>query len=184
MTRLRFNGLNVVDMGVGILVNISIPNAYKKQIQGIMDRFKVGNEYDLSEYKAKRSLKANALLWHYADELAKVLKTTKEHIYKVAIYNAGRFEILETRDTKTKTKEEVAEEFCKRWRMNGLGWFAFQDNVRPEVIYMYYGSSVYNTAEMARIIDFLQDECKRQGIEIRPEEEVNAMLNEWEKEHG
>ena len=190
MTRLRFNGFNVVDMGVGVLVNISLSNAYKKQIQSIMDRFKVGNEYDLSEYKAKRSLKANALLWHYADELAKVLKTTKEHIYKIAIYNVGRYEILETKDkidksgNIEKTKEEVAEEFCKRWCMNGLGWFAYQDHVRPEIIYMYYGSSVYNTAEMSRIIEFLQDECRRQGIEIRPKEEVESMLKEWKKEHG
>lgn len=184
MTRLRFNGFNVVDMGVGILVNISLPNAYKTQIQGIMDRFKAGKEYDLSEYKEKRSLKANAYLWKLADELAKVLKTTKEHIYKVAIYNVGKHDILEAKDTPTKTKEEVAEEYCRLWNSNGLGWYAYQDKIKPEVIYMYYGSSVYNTAEMSRIIEFLQDECRRQGIEIRPKEEVESMLKEWKKEHG
>ena len=32
---------------------------------------------------------------------------------------------------------------------------------------------------MARLIDFLQDECRRQGIETRPKEEVEAMLKEW-----
>lgn len=190
MARFKISALNVADMGVGILMNINIPIQYKNVVQAILDGFKAGNEYEFTQYKAKRSLRANALLWKYADELAKVLRTTKEHIYKVAIYNVGRHEILETKDKFDKngnierTKEEIAEEFCKRWCMNGLGWFAYQDKIRPEVIYMYYGSSVYNSSEMSRIIDFLQDECKRQGIETRPKEEVDAMLNEWEREHG
>ena len=184
MARFKINALNVADMGVGILMNINIPMQYKNAVQAILNGFKAGNEYEFNQYKAKRSLRANAYLWKLADELATVLKTTKEHIYKIAIYHAGKFEILETKDTETRTKEEVAEEFCKRWRLNGLGWFAYQDKIRPEIIYMYYGSSVYNTKEMARIIDYLQDECKRQGIETRPKEEVEAMLKEWGKEHG
>ena len=188
--RFKATAITATNYGTGIVLNIGIPITYGKQVDAITQSFKAGNEYDLSPYKAKRSLKANALLWHYADELAKVLKTTKEHIYKVAIYNVGRHEILETKDKIDKngnierTKEEIAEDFCKRWCMNGLGWFAYQDKVRPEVIYMYYGSSVYNSAEMSRTIDFLQDECRRQGIETKPKEEVDAMLKEWEKEHG
>lgn len=184
MARFKITALNVADMGVGILMNINIPSQYKNAVQAILSGFKAGNEYEFTQYKAKRSLRANALLWKYADELAKVLRTTKEHIYKVAIYHVGRCDVLETKDTENKTKEEVAEEFCKRWCMNGLGWFAYQDKIRPEVIYMYYGSSVYNTAEMSRVIDFLQEECKRQGIETKPKEEVQAMLDEWEREHG
>lgn len=184
MTRLRFNSLNVVDMGVGIVVNIGIPNAYKEQVQFVLDGFKEGNEYEINRYKEKRSVNANAYFWKLADELAKVLKSTKEHIYKVAIYNVGRHDILTAVDTPNKKKEEVAAEYCRRWKKNGLGWYAYQDKIRPEIIYAYYGSSVYDSEEMGRLIDYLQDECRRQHIEIRPKEEVEAMLKEWEKEHG
>ena len=175
-------------MGNSIVVNMIIPSVFQNAIQSILDTFKKGIEYDIKPYKAKRSLGANNLLWHYADELAKKLHTTKEHIYKVAIYNVGRYEILETKDVIddktgeiTRSKEEVAESFCKKWRMNGLGWFAYQDKVKPEVVCMYYGSSVYDTSEMSRVIDFLQQECIAQGIEVKSREEVEALLKQWDK---
>lgn len=178
MARFKINALNVADMGVGILMNINIPTQYKNAVQAILSGFKAGNEYEFNPYKAKRSLKANAYFWKLADELATVLNTTKENIYKQAIYHVGRYQILEAKD------EETAKSFCKKWCMNGLGWYAYQDKVMPKTIYMYYGSSVYNSSEMARVIDFVQDACKQQGIEVRPKEEVEAMLKEWSKEHG
>ena len=182
--RIRINALNASQMGESIVVNMIIPSVFKNAIQGILDTFKKGIEYDIKPYKAKRSLAANNLLWHYADELAKKLHVTKETVYRRAIYHAGKFDIIETKDTETKTAAEIAETFCKRWKMNGLGWYAYQDKVKPETVYMYYGSSVYDTAEMSRIIDFLQKECVAQGIEVRPQEEIDSMLKEWGKKHN
>lgn len=173
MTRIRFNALNVADMGVGILMNINIPTAYKDAVQTILSSFKAGMEYDIKPYKERRSLNANSYFWKLADLLAVALKTTKEDIYKHAIYNVGRFQTLEA------SNKEAAESFCKRWCMNGLGWYAYCDKIKPTIIYMYYGSSVYNTAEMSRLIEYLQDECRRQNIEVRPKEEVDAMLRSW-----
>ena len=178
MTRIRFNDVHVVDMGVGILMNISIPTAYKKQVQAILDTFKAGSEYDVQPHRNKRSLSANAYFWKLADDLAAVLNTTKEEIYKRVIWHAGKFQVLEA------VSEEAAESFCKRWCMNGLGWYAYTDKIKPKTIYMYYGSSVYDTKEMARLIDFLQDECRRQHIEVRPKEEVEAMLKQWGENNG
>ena len=173
MTRIRFNALNCVDMGVGILLNISVPMKYKNAVQTILSGFKAGNEYDIEPHKEKRSLSANAYFWKLADELASVLKITKEEVYKRAIYHVGKFQILEA------VSEESAQSFCKHWCMNGLGWYAYCDKIKPKTIYMYYGSSVYNSDEFGRLIDFVADECRRQGIETRPQEEVDAMLKEW-----
>ena len=60
MTRIRFNALNCVDMGVGILLHISVPIKYKNAVQTILSGFKAGNEYDIEPHKEKRSLSANA----------------------------------------------------------------------------------------------------------------------------
>lgn len=155
-------------------MHISIPSAYKKQVQALLDGYKDGNEYDITPHKSKRSLSANAYFWKLADELAKVLNTTKEDIYKHVIYSVGRHDTFEA------VSEEAAERFCKNWCMNGLGWYAYQDQVMPKTVYLYYGSSVYKSDEFSRAIDFLQDECKRQGIETKPKEEVDAMLKEWD----
>ena len=119
MTRIRFNALNVADMGVGILLNINVPMKYKNAVQTILSGFKAGNEYDIELHKEKRSLSANNYFWKLADELASVLHITKDEVYKRAIYHVGKFQILEA------VSEEAAQSFCKHWCMNGLGWYAY-----------------------------------------------------------
>ncbi len=72
---------------------------------------------------------------------------------------------------------EAAKRFKQIWRRNGIGWLT--RTIDDTTIQAYYGSSSYNTHEMARLIDFLQDECKRQGIEVRSQEEIDSLLKEW-----
>ena len=171
MTRIRFNALDVVDMGVGILLHISVPTKYKNAVQMLLDGFKAGNEYDIEPHKEKRSLSANAIAWVYCDKLAEKLHSTKEEIYRIAVANVGVFTEIKVADA------EEAKRFKRIWQHNGVGWLT--RTINETTIQAYYGSSTYNTQEMARLIDFLQDECRRQGIEIRPKEEVEAMLKEW-----
>ena len=173
MTRIRFNALDVVDMGVGIILKINVPTKYKNAVQTILDGFKAGNEYDIEPHKEKRSLSANAIAWVYCDKLAEKLHSTKEEIYRIAVANVGVFTEIKVADA------EAAKRFKQIWQHNGVGWLT--RTINETTIQAYYGSSTYNTQEMARLIDFLQDECRRQGIEIRPKEEVEAMLTEWGK---
>ena len=172
MTRIRFNALNCVDMGVGILLNINVPTKYKNAVQTILSGFKAGNEYDIEPHKEKRSQSANALAWVYCDKLAEKLHSTKEEIYRIAVANVGVFTEIKVADA------EAAKGFKRIWQHNGVGWLT--RTINETTIQAYYGSSTYNTQEMARLIDFLQDECRRQGIETRPQWEVDAMLKEWE----
>lgn len=173
---MRFNALNCVDMGVGILLNISVPTKYKNAVQTILDGFKAGNEYEINPHKQKRSLSANALAWVYCDKLAEKLHSTKEEVYKIAVSNVGVFTEVRVADA------EAAKRFKQIWQHNGVGWLT--RTINETTIQAYYGSSTYNTQEMARLIDFLQDECRRQGIETRPQWEVDAMLKEWGESNG
>ena len=57
---------------------------------------------------------------------------------------------------------------------------AVRDNYEKVVIAMSTNSTAsVEGIKIVRLIDFLQDECRRQGIETRPKEEVEAMLREW-----
>lgn len=168
---MRFNALNCVDMGVGILLNISVPTKYKNAVQTILDGFKAGNEYEINPHKQKRSLSANALAWVYCDKLAEKLHSTKEDVYKIAVSNVGVFTEVRVADA------EAAKRFKQIWQHNGVGWLT--RTINETTIQAYYGSSTYNTQEMSRLIDFLQDECKRQKIEVKSKEEVESMLKAW-----
>ena len=173
MTRLRFTGLNLTDTGVGLILHIGIPKKYLNAVQGILERFNASFEYEIKPYKEKRSLSANALAWLYCDKLAEKLHSTKEEIYRIAVANVGVFTEIKVADA------EAAKRFKRIWQHNGVGWLT--RTINETTIQAYYGSSTYNTQEMARLIDFLQDECRRQGIETRPQWEVDAMLTDWEK---
>ena len=46
---------------------------------------------------------------------------------------------------------------------------------------MLRGSSTYNTEEMSKLIDGLVSECKEQGIETIPQEELERMMQAYEQ---
>ena len=169
--RFRINALNIANFGTGIVLTLGVPLIYAKQLETIVGNFKANTEYELKPYKEKRSLSANALAWVYCDKLAEKLKTTKERIYQDAIDNVGVFEEIKV------NSPEAGQRFKRIWKQNGLGWLTKM--IDGTTILAYYGSSTYDTKQMARLIDYLQEECKEQGIETRPQWEVDAMLKEW-----
>jgi hypothetical protein len=171
--RFRINALNIANFGTGIVLTIGLNNTYSKQVEQLVNGFNTQKEYEIREAKQKRSLDSNSYMWTLADKLAEKLRTTKEEIYKIAISHVGVFEELEF------TSKEAMERFKRIWHQNGLGWLT--KTIDDTTVLAYYGSSTYDTQQMARLIDYIQEECKEQGIETRPQWEVDAMLTEWDK---
>ena len=169
----RMMALSASKIGTGIVLTIGLNNIYGQQVEQLVNEFNTKKEYEIKEFKQKRSLDSNSYMWILADKLAGKLRSTKEEIYRIAVSNVGVFTEIKVADA------EAAKRFKRIWQHNGVGWLT--RTINETTIQAYYGSSTYNTQEMARLIDFLQDECRRQGIEIRPKEEVEAMLTEWGK---
>ena len=174
--RFKANAITAENNGFNVLLKFQIPITYGKQIESVIQGFTPQNEYELKPYKQKRSLSANALAWVYCDKLAEKLHSTKEEIYRIAVANVGVFTEIKVADA------EAAKRFRQIWQHNGVGWLT--KTINETTIQAYYGSSTYNTQEMARLIDFLQDECRLQGIETRPQEEIDSMLREWGESSG
>ena len=167
----RMMALSASKIGTGIVLTIGLNNIYGQQVEQLVNEFNTKKEYEIKEFKQKRSLDSNSYMWILADKLAGKLRSTKEEIYRIAVSNVGVFTEIKVADA------EAAKRFKRIWQHNGVGWLT--RTINDTTIQAYYGSSTYNTQEMARLIDFLQDECRRQGIETRPKEEVEAMLREW-----
>ena len=169
----RINALNAMESGGGILLNILIPASYRNAVNGFVSAFKSGNEYEIKQHKQKRSLSANAYAWLLMDKIAAAIHSTKEEVYKNAINDVGVFTEIKVADA------EAARRFKTIWQANGLGWLT--KTVDDTTVYAYYGSSSYNTAEMARLIDYIVDEAKRLHIETLPPERLEIMITEWGK---
>ena len=156
-----------------IVVNMSIPFAYKSAVQSFLDGFNAANDYELKRVKQKRSLSANGYAWLLMDRIAAALKITKEEVYRKAINDVGVFTEIKVTDA------DAARRFRQIWQANGLGWLT--KTVNDTTIYAYYGSSTYDTAEMARLIDYIVDEAKRLHIETLPPEKLEIIKTEWGK---
>ena len=45
----------------------------------------------------------------------------------------------------------------------------------------FYGSSTYNSKQMARLIDLCVQDCKEQDIDTMTEQERSLLIDQWEK---
>lgn len=134
-------------------------------------------KYEVKEYKEKRSLDANAYAWVLLEKLQDRLHIPKEDIYRDLIRNIGSYEVVPI-------KNEALSKFKQAWSKNGLGWITDTTKSKLEGytnVIAYYGSSIYNTKEMSRFIELIIQECEQLHIETRSKEEIDSLLESWDK---
>lgn len=134
-------------------------------------------KYEVKEVKKRRSLDSNAYAWVLLGKLQDKLHIPKEDIYKSLIKEIGSYEVIPV-------KNEAVERFRQAWSKNGLGWITETTKSKLEGftnVIAYYGSSSYNTSEMSRLIELIVQECKQQEIETMTQNELNSLLESWDK---
>lgn len=105
------------------------------------------------------------------------------HLKPVEVY---RQQIVGIGDNYTPmcVREKDVQRFISSWERNGLGWIV-QDLGASQVpgcrnLAAYHGSSVYDTAQMSRLIDNIVQDCKSiGGIETLPPEKLALLKEEW-----
>lgn len=130
---------------------------------------------EIKQYRPRRSLDANAYCWVLCQKLAEKFGGTKEDIYREAVRKAGQFDFIAVAD-------RAVDQFIKAWQAKGLGWYA--ETMPSKIdgckkVMVYYGSSVYDSKSMAHLIDYVVSECKAQGIETLPPDELARIKSEW-----
>lgn len=132
-------------------------------------------KFEIKEHKTKRSLNANAYAWTLIGKIANAIGNTKEEVYKEYIKNKGIYRII-TID------EKAAPTFIKVWEDRGLGWLCERSETKiaglVDVI-AYYGTSSYNTKQMAGFIDYIVQEAKELDIETLTPDELERLKTSW-----
>lgn len=130
----------------------------------------------VKKHRKKRSLDANAYAWALLDKLAAHYGVAREKVYRQEIQSIGGVsEVLCLR-------ENAAATFCRSWERNGIGWMTdtgpskLKDCVNVTV---WYGSSVYDTEQMSRLIDAIVQDCRDAGIETMTPRELDALVSRW-----
>lgn len=153
-------------------------NEDKSTLQNMYDELKDAERLTIKigKYSKRRSLDANAYCWVMISRLAEKLNIPKTEIYRSAIKDiGGNSDIVCVQD-------KAVQSLCDGWERNGLGW---QTDTLPSKIegctnvVLYYGSSTYDTAQMSRLINSIVEECRLQGIETKPQEEIESLMKSW-----
>ena len=129
---------------------------------------------EIKNYFEKRSLNANRYFWRLCGDIAEALQTDKETIYQSILQEAGQWVDIEcTKDTlkplkaKFSYSEIVHEDFLT-------------DD--PKIVLRgYFGSSSYDSREMAKLIDCAVHQCQELDIPTWSQEEIDNLITEWEK---
>lgn len=168
--------------------NLTLQINEKQDLMNCFDEYSQCEKLSIkiSKHREKRSLNANAYMWHLCGELAKKLSDekvshTKEDIYRNAIKDIGVWYDDEIEPDKVKWR-------CTAWSKIGTGWLTERVDFTPdgnkEVIRFYYGSSQYNKKQMARLIDNIVQDCENVGIPTKTPDELANMLSLWQSERG
>lgn len=136
---------------------------------------------DVRTWRNPRSLDANAYCWKLCAEIANVDEAgllTKEEVYRRNILEVGVYDSLQVR-------QDALEGFAQRWEYRGTGWFVdlIDDGGLDgyKLVHAYYGSSVYNTKEMWRLLKQIEQDARSVGILIMTEQERTLIMNDWEE---
>ena len=143
-------------------------------IQELTDAITKGKllDVEIKVHRNRRSLNANAYRWVLLSKMAEALKTSKDELYLMMLDRYGVF-------THVIVKPEAVERVKAEWRTVreiGKGKIGNTEGVQLQC---YFGSSTYDTKEMATLIDGVVSECKEIGIETLPEGELQFMKEEW-----
>jgi hypothetical protein len=153
-------------------ITFTAPKSVLRAFEGLGDK---PLTVTVKEYRPKRSLSQNSYLWVLLGELSAKLTIGKEDLYKQYIHDFGIYEVVPIRN-------DAVERWVSRWEKNGLGYFC-EDLGESKLdgytkIITYYGSSCYNSAEMARLIDAVIFDCNEQGINTMPLKDFMLLQND------
>ena len=130
----------------------------------------------IKKHRNKRSLDANAYCFVLCQKIAEKVGNTKEYVYRQAIKNVGQFEIVPIRN-------DALEKWMNAWNSKGLGWISEVFSESKIEGYTntinYYGSSVYDTKEMALLINEIVDQAKELDIDTITESEKQSLIENW-----
>lgn len=135
---------------------------------------------EAKRYIKKRTTDANNYFWKLLQELAELEEIDTVEEYKRRVKELGIFRRFRIEKDNTKT-------FEKMWSAQGTAWFCeisdteYVGDTEFKIINAYYGSSSFNSKQMARLIDGVVQDCKSYGIETKPKAEINALLESWNR---
>ena len=130
-------------------------------------------DVEIKPHRERRSLDANAYFWTILTKIAEVLRTTTDELYLIMLERYGHVYdyVLVVPDAVDRLKKEF-----RTVKEIGKGKIGSTEAIQLQV---FYGSSTYDSKQMARLIDGVVSEAKELGIETMTPNEIAAIKERW-----
>lgn len=146
----------------------------KELIQWLLNQ-EPEKQFEIKEYKKKRSLNANAYAWALITKIANVIRISKEECYFNMLKHYGQSEIISV------LSEIDISGYVKYYEPIGHAFLQGKNFTHYKI---YKGSSEYDTKEMSILIDGIVQECRNLNIETMPEQEIARLIEIWKEGFG
>lgn len=182
--------MKISDFNIGfdtdIIITIKVPLTERESLTDLFEEASNIDKYadytlSLEKVKGKRSQNANSYMWVLCDKIARVIRTTKEEVYRRAVREVGVFNDVAVQDG------EPCETLLRTWSKNGIGWFgeAFsstltdKDGNPMKRVRLYMGSHEYKPKDMSRLIDWVVDEARRLDLSTLTPRQIEELKAQW-----
>lgn len=156
--------------GFWLSLNVDDATEAKKFTAGMKEKVYTA---ELKESRKKRSLDANAYAWVLMEKIAQATHSTKDEVYLQMLDRYGVF-------THLIVKPKVVDRVKQEWRtVRELGEVMVNGTTGVQ-LQCFFGSSTYDSKEMARLIDGIVSECEELGIDAATPEEIAQMKARWD----
>lgn len=168
----------------GAVLAFDIPVSEMRQANKVIDGVKPGGEYDITvkKHRKRRSISANGYLWVLIRKIAEKLNKPEIEVYREEISHGTAYFKLEL-------EESAVNDFIRTWGARGVGWIAVLDgsavdlhgNIVPgRLVYRaYYGSSEYDSKQMADLLDRVIQDARALDIETMTPREIAVLKSMW-----
>ena len=129
-------------------------------------------QYEIKEYKEKRSLNSNNYAWKLITEIANVMRLSKEEVYLEMLKIYGQSQMVSV----------LAEiDVSKYFKYYSEAGESILNGKKFKHYKIYMGSSEMDTKQMSILIDGIVQEAKQLGIETLTPAEISRLKEEWGK---
>jgi len=149
----------------------SHPQAEIDDLRAVLDNGK-DLIVEVKQYRKKRSLDANGMLWNIINEVANILRTSKEDVYVAMLKKYGQCSVVSIAD-------EAVETFLKSVKYTEIIGEGTIGDKKFTHIKVFMGSSNYDSREMSILIDGVVSDAKELGIGFISEKDKQLLLKEW-----
>lgn len=130
------------------------------------------------QYREKRSLDANAMLWACLGEIATAMTppADKWDVYLQMLKRYGKY-------TYICVKPNVVEAMKAQWRECEVIGEVDINGQKAVQMLCYFGSSTLNTKEFSVLLEGVISEMREMGLQTPPSKEMRLVLEAWDKKH-